>query len=277
MPDGARVRAAAGKVCVAAVQMVSAPEVAPNLEAAARLIAAAAAAGAKLVALPEYFCILGRHETDKVMVREADGYGPIQDFLAGAASRNRVWLVGGTIPLVSLNEEKVRSACLVFDSEGRRVARYDKMHLFGLDLGEQRFDESRTIEPGEHPVAIDTPFGRIGLSVCYDLRFPELYRALGVVDALLVPSAFTSVTGAAHWELLVRARAVENQCYVIAPAQGGLHPNGRRTHGHSMIVDPWGEVLASRAEGEGIVLAELDAGRLAEVRQSLPALQHRKM
>ena len=277
MPDGARVRAAAGKVCVAAVQMVSAPEVAPNLEAAARLIAAAAAAGAKLVALPEYFCILGRHETDKVMVREADGYGPIQDFLAGAASRNRVWLVGGTIPLVSLNEEKVRSACLVFDSEGRRVARYDKMHLFGLDLGEQRFDESRTIEPGEQPVAIDTPFGRIGLSVCYDLRFPELYRALGVVDALLVPSAFTSVTGAAHWELLVRARAVENQCYVIAPAQGGLHPNGRRTHGHSMIVDPLGEVLASRAEGEGIVLAELDAGRLAEVRQSLPALQHRKM
>ena len=277
MPDGARVRAAAGKVCVAAVQMVSAPEVAPNLEAAARLIAAAAAAGAKLVALPEYFCILGRHETDKVMVREADGYGPIQDFLAGAASRNRVWLVGGTIPLVSLNEEKVRSACLVFDSEGRRVARYDKMHLFGLDLGEQRFDESRTIEPGEQPVAIYTPFGRIGLSVCYDLRFPELYRALGVVDALLVPSAFTSVTGAAHWELLVRARAVENQCYVIAPAQGGLHPNGRRTHGHSMIVDPWGEVLASRAEGEGIVLAELDAGRLAEVRQSLPALQHRKM
>src|SRR3972149_2231832 len=277
MPDGARVRAAPGKVCVAAGQMVSAPEGARTREAAARLIAAAPAAGAKLVALPEYFCILGRHETDKVMVREADGYGPIQDFLAGAASRNRVWLVGGTIPLVSLNEEKVRSACLVFDSEGRRVARYDKMHLFGLDLGEQRFDESRTIEPGEQPVAIDTPFGRIGLAVCYDLRFPALYRALGVVDARLVPSAFTSVTGAANWELLVRARAVENQCYVIAPAQGGLHPNGRRTHGHSMIVDPWGEVLASRAEGEGVVLAEPDAGRLAEVRQSLPALQHRKM
>ena len=270
MPEGSRVR-------VAAVQMVSGPEAAPNLEAAARLIAAAAAAGARLVALPEYFCILGRHETDKVMVREADGYGPIQDFLAGAASRNRVWLVGGTIPLVSLNEEKVRSACLVFDSEGRRVARYDKMHLFGLDLGEQRFDEARTIEPGAQPVTLDTPFGRIGLSVCYDVRFPELYRAAGPVDAWLVPSAFTAVTGAAHWELLLRARAVENQCYVIAPAQGGLHPNGRRTHGHSMIVDPWGVVLASRAEGEGIVLAELDAGRLAEVRQSLPALQHRKM
>jgi nitrilase len=257
--------------------MVSAPEVAPNLQAADRLIAAAAAAGARLVALPEYFCILGRHETDKVKVREADGAGPIQDFLAAAASRNRVWLVGGTIPLVSADEKKVRNACLVFDAEGRRVARYDKIHLFGLDLAEQQFDEARTIEPGGQPVAFDTPFGRIGLSVCYDVRFPELYRGAGAVDAWLVPSAFTAVTGAAHWEPLLRARAIENQCYVIAPAQGGLHPNGRRTHGHSMIVDPWGAVLASRAEGEGIVLAELDAARIAEVRQSLPALQHRKL
>jgi deaminated glutathione amidase len=270
MRDGSTVR-------VAAVQMVSAPEVAPNLEAAARLIAAAAAAGARLVALPEYFCILGRHETDKVKVREADGDGPIQEFLAKAARSNRVWLVGGTIPLVSSNEEKVRNACLVFDSEGRRLARYDKIHLFGLDLADQRFDEARTIEAGDQPVVLDTPFGRFGLSVCYDVRFPELYRAAGPVDAWLVPSAFTAVTGAAHWELLLRARAVENQCYVIAPAQGGLHANGRRTHGHSMIVDPWGVVLASRAEGEGVVLAELDAGRLAEVRQSLPALQHRKL
>jgi predicted amidohydrolase len=257
--------------------MVSVPEVAPNLRAADRLIAAAAAAGARLVALPEYFCILGRHETDKVKVREADGAGPIQDFLAAAASRNRVWLVGGTIPLVSADEKKVRNACLVFDAEGRRVARYDKIHLFGLDLAGQQFDEARTIEPGGQPVAFDTPFGRIGLSVCYDVRFPELYRAAGPVDAWLVPSAFTAVTGAAHWEPLLRARAIENQCYVIAPAQGGLHPNGRRTHGHSMIVDPWGAVLASRAEGEGIVLAELDAARIAEVRQSLPALQHRKL
>jgi nitrilase len=264
-------------VRIAAVQMVSAPEVAPNLQAADRLIAAAAAAGARLVALPEYFCILGRHETDKVKVREADGAGPIQDFLAAAASRNRVWLVGGTIPLVSADEKKVRNACLVFDAEGRRVARYDKIHLFGLDLAEQQFDEARTIEPGGQPVAFDTPFGRIGLSVCYDVRFPELYRAAGPVDAWLVPSAFTAVTGAAHWEPLLRARAIENQCYVIAPAQGGLHPNGRRTHGHSMIVDPWGVVLARRAEGEGIVLAELDAARIAEVRQSLPALQHRKL
>ena len=270
MPEGSRVR-------VAAVQMVSAAELAPNLEAAARLIAAAAAADARLVALPENFCILGRHETDKVKLREADGSGPIQDFLAETARRNRVWLAGGTIPLAAHDENKVRNACLLYDDGGRRVARYDKIHLFGLELGEQRFDEARTIEPGGRPVALDTPFGRIGLSVCYDLRFPELYRAAGPVDAWLVPSAFTAVTGAAHWELLLRARAVENQCYVIAPAQGGLHENGRRTHGNSMIVDPWGEVLASRAEGEGIVLAELDAARIAEVRQSLPALQHRKM
>ena len=271
MRDGSKVR-------VAAVQMVSAPEVALNLAAAARLIAEAAAAGAKLVALPEYFCILGRHEDDKVKVREADGAGPIQDFLAAAANRNRVWLVGGTIPLASSNDKKVRNACLVFDAEGRRVARYDKIHLFGLALGGQdNFDEARTIDPGDRPMVVDAPFARIGLSVCYDVRFPELYRGAGTVDAWFVPSAFTAVTGAAHWDILLRARAVENQCYMIAPAQGGLHPNGRRTYGHSMIVDPWGEVLASRAEGEGVVLAELDAGRLAEVRQSLPALEHRRL
>ena len=163
------------------------------------------------------------------------------------------------------------------DDTGKRVARYDKMHLFGLELGEHRFDESRTIEPGEAPVALDTPFGRLGLSVCYDVRFPELYRAAGPVDAWFVPSAFTAITGGAHWDTLLRSRAIENQCYVIAPAQGGLHANGRRTHGHTMIVDPWGEVLASRPEGEGVVAAELDTARIAEVRQSLPALAHRKM
>jgi nitrilase len=265
------------KVRVAAIQMVSAPEVAANLAAAGRLIAEAAAAGAQLVALPEYFCILGRHETDKVKVREIEGAGPIQDFLAAAASRHRVWLVGGTLPLVAGDANKVRNACLVFDDAGRRVARYDKIHLFGLELEEHSFDEARSIEPGSGPVALDTPFGRIGLSVCYDVRFPELYRAAGEVDAWFVPSAFTALTGAAHWDVLMRARAIENQCYLIAPAQGGLHPNGRRTWGHSMVVDPWGEVLACRAEGEGVVLAELDAARLAEVRQSLPALQHRTL
>jgi deaminated glutathione amidase len=267
----------ATKVRVAAIQMVSAPEVAPNLAAAGRLIAEAAAAGAQLVALPEYFCILGRHETDKVKVREREGAGPIQDFLATAASRHRVWLVGGTLPLVSGDANKVRNACLVFDDAGRCVARYDKIHLFGLELGDNSFDEARSIEPGARPVTLDTPFGRIGLSVCYDVRFPELYRTAGVVDAWFVPSAFTALTGAAHWDILLRARAIENQCYLIAPAQGGLHPNGRRTWGHSMVVGPWGEVLACRAEGEGVVLAELDAARLAEVRQSLPALQHRTL
>jgi nitrilase len=271
------VTALAPKVRVAAIQMVSAPEVAPNLAAAGRLIAEAAAAGAQLVALPEYFCILGRHEGDKVKVREAEGAGPIQDFLADAAQRNRIWLVGGTLPLVSANENKVRNACLVFDDAGRRVARYDKVHLFGLDLAGNNFYEARTIEPGSRPVVLDTPFARIGLSVCYDVRFPELYRSAGVVDVWFVPSAFTAVTGAAHWDILMRARAIENQCYLVAPAQGGLHPNGRRTWGHSMVVDPWGEVLACRAEGEGVVLAELDAARLAEVRQSLPALQHRTL
>jgi nitrilase len=262
---------------VAAIQMVSAPEVAPNLAAAGRLVAAAAAAGARLVALPEYFCILGRHETDKVKAREPDGAGPIQGFLAETARANKVWIVGGTVPLVSGDEARVRSACLVFDDAGRRVARYDKVHLFKLALGARNFDESRTIEPGGAPVALDTPFGRLGLSVCYDVRFPEFYRSAGRVDAWLVPSAFTDVTGAAHWDTLLRARAIENQCYVIAPAQGGLHDNGRRTHGHSMIVDPWGEVLASRPQGEGVVLAELDPARIAEVRQSLPALDHRKL
>ena len=269
--------AAGSKVRVAAIQMVSAPEVPANLAAAKRLVAEAAGAGAQLVALPEYFCILGRHETDKVKVREAEGAGPIQDFLAAAAQRHRVWLVGGTLPLVSGDANKVRNACLVFDDAGRRVARYDKIHLFGLDLAGNSFDEARSIEPGSRPVVLDTPFGRLGLSVCYDVRFPELYRSAGEVDAWFVPSAFTAVTGAAHWDVLMRARAIENQCYLIAPAQGGLHPNGRRTWGHSMVVDPWGEVLACRVEGEGVVLAELDAARLAEVRQSLPALQHRTL
>jgi nitrilase len=212
-----------------------------------------------------------------VKCREAEGAGPIQDFLAEAARRNKVWVVGGTVPIACESTDKVRSACLVFDDAGRRLARYDKGHLFKLDLGERKFDESRTIEPGEAPVALDTPFGRLGLSVCYDVRFPEFYRSIERVDAWLVPSAFTDVTGAAHWEILLRARAIENQCYVIAPAQGGLHANGRRTHGHTMIVDPWGDVLAERAEGEGVVIAELDPARVAEVRQSLPALDHRKM
>jgi nitrilase len=262
--------------------MVSAPEVDANLAAAGRLIVQAAAEGAQLVALPEYFCILGREETDKVKVREKDaaepgGGGPIQSFLAEAADRNKVWLVGGTIPLVCDDPARVRSACLVFDSAGRRVARYDKIHLFSFRQGNENYDETRTMQPGSEPVIVESPYGRLGLSVCYDVRFPELYRTEAPIDMWFVPSAFTATTGLAHWELLLRARAVENLCYVVAPAQGGSHPNGRRTHGHTMIVDPWGTVLAEQPEGEAVVIADLDHERIAEVRGSLPALDNRRI
>ncbi|HXL76669.1 MAG TPA: carbon-nitrogen hydrolase family protein [Burkholderiales bacterium] len=261
----------------AALQMVSTPEVMSNLESADRLIAAAAAAGARLAALPENFYLIGRHEGDKVKVREPDGEGPIQSFLAAAARRHRVWIVGGTAPISCADPGRIRSACLVFDDSGRRVARYDKMHLFRFEAGDERYDESRTLEGGESAVAVQSPFGRLALSVCYDVRFPELYRELGDFDAMFVPSAFTVPTGAAHWETLLRARAIENQAYVIAPAQGGLHASGRRTYGHSMIVDPWGQVLAVRPEGEGVLLAEIDTERVQEVRASLPAIANRRL
>ena len=262
---------------VAAIQMVSTPDVQANFTSAARLVASAAESGAKVAALPEFFCVLGGRDTDKLKVRERDGAGPIQDFLAETARRNAIWLVGGTVPIECSDEARVRNACLVFDDAGNRIARYDKIHLFAYRGENERYDETRTIEPGDEPLAIASPFGRLGLSVCYDLRFPELYRRFGDVDCWFVPSAFTATTGAAHWETLLRARAIENLCYVVAPAQGGRHPNGRVTHGHTMIVDPWGAVLAERAEGEGVVSAEIDARRLAEVRQSLPALQNRKL
>lgn len=262
---------------IAAVQMVSGGEVADNLAAAAELVAQAAGAGAALVALPEYFALLSADENAKVVAREPDGAGPMQDWLAETAARHGVWLVGGTIPLVADDASRVRNSVLVFDPHGRRVARYDKLHLFGFDNGAERFDESRTIEAGSRVACVDTPFGRLGLSVCYDLRFPEMYRAMRGVDLILVPSAFTATTGRAHWETLLRARAIENQCYVAAPAQGGLHAGGRRTWGHTMIVDPWGEVLACRDEGPGIVLGEIEHSRLASVRTQLPALAHRRL
>jgi nitrilase len=268
---------AEGRFRVAAVQMVSEPEVPANLKVAGELIAQAAGEGARLVALPEYFCILGLRDRDKVDVREADGRGPIQDFLAEAAAKNKVWLVGGSAPLACADPDKVRNTCLVFDDAGRRVARYDKIHLFGFDSGKERFQESRSIEPGSEVVTLDTPFGRLGLSICYDMRFPEMYRRMGAVDLILVPSSFTATTGKAHWELLLRARAVENQAYVLAPAQGGHHQNGRDTYGHSMIIDPWGKVLAVLASGPGVVSAEIDHAEIARVRLSLPALTHRVM
>jgi predicted amidohydrolase len=271
---------------VAAIQMVSAPEVPANLATAGRLIEKAVGEGARLVALPEYFCILGRHETDKVKVREKDaaepgGGGPIQEFLADAALRNKVWLVGGTVPFTSADPARVRSACCVYDALGNRVARYDKIHLFSFRQGAENYDETRTMQPGAALVTLESPFGSLGLSVCYDVRFPELYRRLSSsnrpIDMWFVPSAFTSTTGSAHWETLLRARAIENLCYVVAPAQGGTHPNGRRTHGHTMIVGPWGEVLAEKAEGEAVVIADIDHARISEVRASLPALDNRRI
>lgn len=270
---------ATGKLRVAAVQMVSTPRVDENLAAAAALVAEAAAQGAQLVALPEYFPVIGASDAARLQLCEPDaasgGGGPLQDFLAATAARHGVWLAGGSIPLAADAAGKTRNSTLVYDPQGRRVARYDKIHLFGFSQGAERYDESATIEPGRTPAAFDLPPWRIGLSICYDLRFPELYRALGSVDLLLVPAAFTETTGRAHWEVLLRARAVENQCYVLAAAQGGVHESGRETHGNSMLVDPWGEVLARRAKGAGVVLGELDAARIAQTRAALPALQHR--
>lgn len=271
------------KFRIAGIQMVSTPVVAENLAAAGELLARAADGGAQLAALPEYFCLLGMKDTDKLAARERFGAGPIQDFLAGAAERHKMWIVGGTLPIDSGAKDKILNTSLVFDSSGRVAARYDKIHLFGFsrthpDGRLERYDEARTIEHGVNaPVALDSPFGRIGLSVCYDLRFPELYRSYVGADLLLVPSAFTSTTGRAHWEPLLRARAIENLAYVLAPAQGGTHVNGRRTHGHSMIIDPWGVVLDELPEGAGVVAAEIDLDHLAACREALPALKHKTL
>jgi nitrilase len=257
--------------------MVSTPRVEENLQTAATLVAEAVAQGANLIALPEYFPIMGLSDGDKVKVREADGCGPIQDFLAETARRHGIWLVGGSLPLIASVEDKVLNSCLVYNPQGERVARYDKIHLFGFRKGAERYNESATIEAGSKPVAFATPFARVGLSICYDLRFPELYRALGVTDLLVIPAAFTETTGRAHWEILLRARAIENQCYVLAVAQGGKHENGRETHGNSMLIDPWGDIIGRKAKGQGIVIGELDHARIVEVRTSLPALKHRVM
>jgi nitrilase len=262
---------------VAAIQMVSTPDVAENIDSARRLVAEAAATGAVLVSLPEYWPIMGMSEADKVGHAERDGDGPIQHFMAQAAREHGIWLAGGTLPLVSGDAAKVMNTTLVYNPHGEAVGRYDKIHLFGFNKGEEAYDEARTIVPGAEVGSFEAPFGRVGLSVCYDLRFPELYRAMGECALILVPAAFTYTTGSAHWEVLLRARAIENQCYVLAAAQGGLHRNGRRTWGHSMLVDPWGVVKDVLAEGEGVVSGQLDADFLAGVRESLPALKHRRL
>jgi nitrilase len=266
---------------VAAVQMASGPNVTANLYEAERLITKAAEADARLVVLPENFAIMGMQETDKVAVREPEGRGPIQAFLAEQARRHGIWLVGGTIPLEASVPGKVRAACLVYDSSGERVARYDKMHLFDVRITEsaESYTESRTIEPGDGLTVIDTPFGRLGLAVCYDLRFPELFRGLFArgMEILALPAAFTAITGRAHWEVLVRARAIENFCYVVASAQGGYHFNGRETHGDSMIVEPWGGVLDRLPRGSGVVLGEVNLERVRDIRRNFPVAEHRRL
>jgi deaminated glutathione amidase len=262
---------------VAAIQMISSPELADNLAAARRLVGQAAAAGATLVVLPEYWAIMGHSDSDKVAIAEQPGSGPIQDCMAELARRHKIWLIGGTLPLVAPESGKVYNTTLVYDAQGRPAGRYDKIHLFGFSKDGESYDESRTIVPGAAVAGVDTPIGRVGLSVCYDLRFPELYRAIGECALIVVPAAFTYTTGRAHWEVLLRARAIENQCYVLAAAQGGLHANGRRTWGHSMLIDPWGEVKAVLPEGEGVVAGAIEPEQLAKVRASLPALRHRTM
>lgn len=268
------------KVRVAGVQMVSTTRVDENLRTAAALIAQAADGGAQLIALPEYFCLMGQSDTDKVAVREIDGQGPIQDFLANQARQHRVCLVGGTVPLVAPENDRVLNSTLVYGPAGERVARYDKIHLFRFTKGKEDYDEARTIAPGDEVASfkLATEEGvrlRVGLSICYDLRFPELYRAMPRPDLILIPSAFTATTGRAHWEVLLRARAIENLAYVLAPAQGGRHENGRSTFGHTMLIDPWGAVVASRADGEGVVFGAIDPQLIADSRASLPALEHR--
>ncbi len=266
---------------VAAIQMASGPNIDANLIEAARLIQKAVEQGARLVVLPENFALMGMTEQDKVAQRERDGDGPIQAFLADQSRRHGIWLVGGTVPLEADDPQKIRAACLLYDEHGERVARYDKIHLFDVSLSEhgERYDESATIEPGDQVVVADTPFGRLGLAVCYDLRFPELFRALldRGAEIFAVPSAFTAITGKAHWEILARARAIEDLCYVIAADQGGYHVNGRETYGDSMIVDPWGQVLDRLPHGSGIVVAGLDRERLASIRRNFPSIVHRRL
>lgn len=266
-----------GFCIVAAIQMNSGPDVGANLKDAARYIDDAVSQNAKLVVLPEYFCIMGMRDTDKLTVMEQAGDGPIQTFLSETAKRLGIWLVGGSVPLVSPDSNKVYNSCLVYADDGKQVARYDKIHLFGLSMGQESYAEDKTIQAGNEIVAVDSPFGRIGLSICYDLRFPELFRKMQDVDVILSPAAFTATTGNAHWEVLVRARAIENLAYVIAPAQGGQHANGRETNGDSMIVDPWGIVVKRMQRGTGAVVARIDMQYQDRLRSGLPALRHRRL
>ncbi len=266
---------------IAAIQMASGTNVSANLIEVSRQIVSAAQAGAKLIVLPENFAIMGFQDSDQVQIAEEEGQGPIQDFLSEQAKKNNVWLVSGTIPLKSNDENKVYAACLVYNENGEQVSRYNKIHLFDvhLEITSETYKESETIEGGNQVIVIDTPFGKLGLAICYDLRFPELFRQLVLQGAeiLVLPSAFTAITGNAHWEVLLRARAIENLCYVVASAQGGYHVNGRETHGNSMIIDPWGAILDRLPQGSGYVIADVDIDNIHKVRQNFPVLEHRKI
>ena len=261
--------------------MASGPNVKANLEEAERLIKTAVQQDAKLVVLPENFAIMGLSEMDKVAIAEAPGEGPIQQFLSQQARKHEIWIVGGTIPIESNVTGKVFSASLLYNDNGDMVARYDKIHLFDvvLEASKESYTESETIEPGDDVVVVDTPFGKLGMAICYDLRFPELFRAMADVgmEICVLPSAFTSLTGKAHWESLLRARAIENLCYMIAPDQGGYHINGRETHGDSMIIDPWGVVLNRLPHGTGVVVSDIDLEKLRKTRKNFPALQHKRL
>jgi nitrilase len=263
----------------AALQMTSGPDVQANLAEARLLLEEAHAADASLAVLPENFAFMGMHDADKRAVGEAYGSGPIQDFLAETAQQLKLWVIAGTVPIRVAGDARVAAASLVYDAAGERVARYDKIHLFDVEIPEraESYRESANMAPGETPMVVDTPIGRVGLAVCYDVRFPELFRNLSAAGAQVfaLPSAFTAPTGRAHWETLLRARAIENLAHMIAPAQSGFHPNGRETYGDSMIVDHWGRILARLPRGRGCVTAEIDLVRQAEVRKSFPALLHR--
>lgn len=260
---------------VAAIQTVSGTDVSANLAVVARLVKQAASQGAKLAVLPEYFGLMGKRDTDKVMQRETFGDGPMQNALSAMAKEHGIWLAGGSVPLACPDPARAYNSMLLYGPDGQLASRYDKIHLFNFSGLGERYHESDTIYPGSQTVTCDTPLAHLACGVCYDLRFPEMFRRMLPFDILLLPAAFTAVTGAAHWEVLVRSRAIENQCYVIAAAQGGEHQNGRRTHGHSMIVDPWGKVLSELPTGEGVVIGEIDLAYLNSVRTHLPALEHR--
>ncbi|MSQ80509.1 MAG: carbon-nitrogen hydrolase family protein [Candidatus Methylopumilus sp.] len=262
-------------VKIAGIQMASGPDIKSNLDEAENLITIACNQGAKLIALPEYFSIMTSKDSEKLKAKEKPEKGLVQSFLSKQAKKNKVWIVGGSIPMESKNKKKIRNSCLIYDDKGNIAHRYDKIHLFGLDLGNEHYREDKLIEAGSDVVVVNTPFGNVGIALCYDLRFPELFRSMKDIDLLVIPSAFTATTGKAHWEILVRARAIENQCYVLAPAQGGYHLSGRETHGHSLIVDPWGTIIDQLPRGSGVITGFLNKDYIKSIRKSLPSLNHR--